>query len=251
MIIKLLFSILFIQATYAIPSKYTGLLPFIPAPIDQGDTNTCLYVASTGAMELLLNKSHWSPLPWRRQSFNLSESFLIWADDDEDQVITSFIEAPFLRFNHGEAILNKDWPFNAYKENGEVNMTVWDLHPDFDRLPRLSVPKVETIHLFTRGRKWSTGVLTEDDLAEVKNALVKYNSPVIINYNDDDFWHVVLIVGFDDELKGECYQMEAKDCQGKGALYVRDSNGHKVDMRAYEWFIEKANSAAVAKLRAQ
>jgi hypothetical protein len=53
--------------------------------------------------------------------------------------------------------------------------------------------------------------LDENDIQKVKEALVKYQSPVIVNYNDDYYWHVILIVGYDDKLKGDCYQIEEKN----------------------------------------
>ncbi|MBA2405150.1 MAG: hypothetical protein H0V66_10300, partial [Bdellovibrionales bacterium] len=154
-----------------------------------------------------------------------------------------------IRFNHKEAVHQSAWPYNAFYSDGTDNMEVWNKHPDFEILPRVEVPEVKTRFLFSRGEKYATYVLTPQDVISVKEALVKYRAPVIINYNDDGYWHVVLIVGYDDRKTGDCYELEADECSGKGAFYVRDSNGKAYETRDYNWFLYKANAAAVVELK--
>jgi C1A family cysteine protease len=234
-----------------LPSKYTDLLGYIqPAP-DQGEANTCWFMASTGAMELLLNKKDKIRNPKMGGKNDLSESFLIWQDDysDSETHPKHFIEEVVRRFNHGEAIHNSVWPFKAFNSDGTTNMDVWKMHPDFKELPRLKVPQVKTQLLFARGRKYDTYVLTEEDVQKVKEALVATSSPVIINYNDDGYWHVILIVGYDDRVKGECYEIDQDECNELGSFYVRDSNGKRFEARAYNWFLVKANAAASIQLK--
>jgi C1A family cysteine protease len=232
-------------------TQFTELLPFVQQAPDQGETNTCWFVASTGAMELLLNKkdSITNPVPGGKN--DLSESFLIWQKNfnDPSSPTKSFIEKVVKNFNWGQAVHIEHWPFNAFMSDGSVNKAVWYKHPKFNLLPRLQVPQLETVFLFSKGRKWSTYVLDDLDVQKVKEALVKYQSPVIINYNDNFYWHVVLIVGFDDNLEGECYEIPAYECNPKGAFYVRDSFGKRYEARAYNWFKHRANAAAVVKLK--
>jgi C1A family cysteine protease len=231
------------------PSRFVDLIPHVqPAP-DQGETNTCWFMASTGAMELLLNKKHNIKNPKVGGKFDLSESFTIWQKDyyDSENPPSHFIEYIVRRFNHGEAILNKVWPYNAYNSDGTDNYTVWNRHPDFHELPRIEVPKVKTELLFARGKRYATGVLEEKDLELIKTTLFNKKSPIIVNYNDDGYWHVILIVGYDDKRKGDCYEIAPEDCS-TGAFYVRDSNGKRWERRAYNWFLEKGNAAAVVEL---
>jgi len=234
-----------------LPEKHTDLLKFVQPSPDQGETNTCLFMASTGAMELLLNKQAKIKNPKAGGPNDLSESFLIWQADYSDQETETnhFIESAVIRFNHGEAVHTSAWPFTAYYEDKTDSLESWNKHPDFVTLPRMSVPKVKTKLLFSRGKKWATHVLNPEDLTAVKKALVEYNSPVIINYNDDGYWHVVLIVGYDDRKRGSCYELEGDECGKRGAFYVRDSNGKKFEARDYNWFLIKANAAAVVELR--
>lgn len=234
-----------------LPERYIELLKYVqPAP-DQGETNTCWFMASTGAMELLLNKKEKIRHPKVGGKYDLAESFLIWQPDyrDSEARPEHFIEEMVLRFNHGEAVHNSYWPYTAFNSDGTDNMDVWARHAEFPMLPRINVPAVKTKLLFARGKKWDTYVLQAEDVTTVKAALVRYKSPIIINYNDDGYWHVVLIVGYDDRRKGECYELEAAECNEKGLFYVRDSNGKRYDGRAYNWFLNKANAAAVVELK--
>lgn len=234
-----------------LPSRYTELVKYVqPAP-DQGETNTCWFMASTGAMELLLNKRDNLKNQKKNSKNDLAESFLIWQKDywDKETNPQHFIEEVVIRFNHGVAIHNSVWPYYAYYDDGTDNMEVWNRHPDYVSLPRIEVPKLKTTYLFARGKKYATYVLKPEDVTAVKEALVKHKSPIIINYNDDGYWHVVLIVGYDDKKKGACYELEEDECAKKGAFYVRDSNGKKFELRDYNWFLYKANAAAVVELR--
>lgn len=233
------------------PTRYNELLRYVQAAPDQGETNTCWFMASTGAMELLLNKKEKIKNPKPNSSNDLAESFLIWQNDfyDHNNPPSHFIEEVVKKFNHGEAVLNKDWPFNAKKSDGTDNMEVWNRHLQYELLPRKTVPSLETVFLFARGRRYATHVLRPEDITAVKEALVKYKSPVIVNYNDDGYWHVVLIVGYDDRVKGECYEIEKNDCNKRGSFFVRDSNGKRFEARAYNWFLYNGNAAAVVKLK--
>ena len=235
----------------ALPSKYVALIPYVqPAP-DQGETNTCWFVASTGAMELLLNKRDRINHPKVNGKNDLSESFLIWQKDFRDKEVETdhFIQEMVVRFNYGEAIHNKYWPFKAYYPDKTDSMEVWNKHPDFDTLPRMKVPQLKSSLLFARGRKYAMNVLKLEDITTVKEALVTKQAPVIINYNEDGYWHVILIVGYDDRKPGTCYEIEKEDCNKRGSFYVRDSNGKKYETRAYNWFLLNANAAAVVELK--
>lgn len=244
---KLIFLVTLIltsAAAIARPASYTELLDYVTEAPDQGDTNTCLFVASTGAIELIANKAAGIKNPEPFGTYDLAESFTINAPTT---VSKSFIETPVLKYNRGQAVHISHWPFEAW--NGTyVNQSVWSQHPNFSKLPRITVPKVETIKLFQFGDRWSTYVLNDTHVEMIKEALWKHKSPVIVNYNDEYYWHVILIVGYDDNLPGECYDTDPKECEGDiGSFYIRDSFGVKVEVRDYDWFRVKGNAAAVVK----
>lgn len=247
-----MFKIIFIAlmvfplASFARPEVYTDLLDYVQEAPDQGETNTCLFVASTGAMELLANKYHDIKNPRPLGRFDLAESFVINARNTEDR---SFFETPVLRFNNGYGIHFIDWPFEAWSGR-DINNNVWNKHPNMNKLPRVEVPEVETIKLFQYGNRWTTHVLKNNHIEKIKEALWTYQSPILVNYNDEGYWHVILIVGYNDRLVGECYDTDPKDCtENAGSFYIRDSFGVKVEVRDYEWFRTKGNAAFVVKLK--
>jgi C1A family cysteine protease len=233
-------------SAYATPERYIELLPFVQAAPDQGRTGTCLYVASTGAMELIANKKNNIRNPKPYGPFDLSESYLIHADSHPSATDKWFIEKKVLRFNHGFGILAKDWDFDVW--NGtRPDRSVWEMR-DWSSFHRVHLPKVETIQLFMEGDRWAKDVLDHSHVEIVKEALWKYQSPVLISYNDSGFWHVIAIVGYDDTVPGTCYQTEQSECdQDVGSFYVRDSFGLSVELRDYDWFRKRGNAAIVVR----
>lgn len=243
-----LFLLLLIVPAFAatpLPKSYTELVKYVqPAP-DQGETDTCLFMASTGAMELIANKKAGITDPKPLGTYDLSESWLINAPYGETGG-RYFWEVHVLKFNNGFGIHTNDWPYEAWNEYWE-NASVWNFR-EWRQMPKVSLPKVDTEPLFVIGGKWSTNVLDQKHITQIKEALVKHRSPVMVNYVDDGYWHVILIVGYDDELPGRCYGTDEKECNNDiGSFYVRDSFGIPVEVRDYDWFRVNGNMAIVVK----
>ena len=249
---KLVSKFLFLSLTFLnfysayaedLPSKYTELLDYVQEAPDQGETNSCLFVASTGAMELIANKKYGvkNPQPYGR--FDLSESFIMHAPKVGSGKY--FWEDPVLKFNKGYGIHIDTWPYVGW--DGTEEGRVWSFK-DWSDMPKVELPKVETIPLFVKGGRWSINVLNNTHVNQIKEALWKYKSPILVNYNDNHFWHVILIVGYDDRIPGDCYEVTPEECAGRqGAFYVRDSFGRVVEVRDYDWFRVKGNAAFVVK----
>lgn len=247
---RLLGSLVFlcVSLSHAGESRYTELLNYVQEAPDQGKTGSCLYVASTGAMELIANKKYKIKFPKPYGPYDLAESFLIHAPTPQDTKDKTFWEKPVLRFNEaGFGIHISDWPYVAWNET-DISKAPWD-PKEWADLPKVKLPKVETIKLFVEGEnRWSTNVLKDSHIETIKKALRKYRSPVMVNYNDNRYWHVVLIVGYDDDIPGDCYQISREECgERRGAFYVRDSFGLPIDVRDYDWFRVKGNAAFVVK----
>jgi hypothetical protein len=227
------------------PTKHKTLLPFVQEAPDQGETVACLFMASTGAIELLANKKANIKNPKKFGKYDLSESYVINAVGPVPRGKSRY-EEPVYRVD-GEAVPAKEWPTVTKTKEGLDDFSVWNWK-DSSEMTKVQVPKVETIALFSYGKKFSQNILDQSDIEDIKDALVKHNSPILVNYVDDDYWHVVLIVGFDDKAKGECYEITPEECaQSKGAFYVRDSFGKRYELRDYDWFRVKGNSAFVVK----
>lgn len=229
-----------------LPSRFTDLNDYVLEAPNQGQVNTCLFMGATGAMEILLNKKMGIRHPQVNGPTDISERYTI--SERASSRGSSWFEDAFLKFDSGEAVLTRDMPFESFTEEGEINYGVWNMSSNFYTAPRIKLPKIDTVFLFAFD-KYSRGVLDQSHLQKVKEALVKYQSPIIAVGNDEDYWHVTVIVGYDDTVEGDCYELDSKVCRGKkGAVYVRDSFGTRLEARSYEWFIRRQNSAAVAKL---
>lgn len=201
-------------------------------------------MASTGAMELLANRLHGISNPTPGGDFDLSESYLIHAPKIAPES-KSFFESVVYRFNTGFGIHISDWPFNAWNGN-LTDMSSWNINRDITPMRKIELPKVATWRLFNMQNRYATNVLTQEHVDRVKNSLIKWNAPILINYRDNNYWHVILVVGFDDDMEGECYQITKEECKATtGAFYVRDSFGKRYEARDYDWFRIKANAAFV------
>ncbi|MBC7396410.1 MAG: hypothetical protein H7333_03110 [Bdellovibrionales bacterium] len=232
-----------------LPSSFRALNDYvIPSP-NQSEAGTCAFMAATGAMEILLNKKLGIHHPVVGGETDLSERFTI-VSPASNTVPKAWYEEMFLKFNNGVAVLFKDMPFEFYTENGDQDFGVWGMPSNYLTAPRIKLPPVETVLLFSLGNQYSRLVLDQSHVEMVKAALVKYQSPVIAVGNDEEFWHVVVITGYDDNAEdGTCYELASTVCKGKkGIFFVRDSFGTRLEKRSYEWFIRRQNSASVAKL---
>jgi hypothetical protein len=238
--------ILFSASAFALPVRYTELLDFVQEAPDQADSATCLFVSSTGAMELIANKKEGIRNPRPGDKFDLAEPFLIQAPTYNSKG-KYFWEIPLHKFNKGNfGIHISDWAFEPW-DGTDTSDNPWS-YRDWSAMPKVKLPEIETIPLFVIGTKWSTNVLKESHVQLIKESLVKYQAPVLINYNDTGYWHVILIVGYDDEVPGRCHELTAEQCgEQKGAFYVRDSFGVPVELRDYDWYRIKGNAAFVVK----
>jgi hypothetical protein len=244
-----IFAFTFSQSLWASknrPRAYTELIDYVIQAPDQGDTNTCLFHATTGVMEILLNKKFGLKNQRPGDRFDLSELFLMW--QKSWTVSKTMFENPLLKFNWGEGIHSSNLPFDARTSTGNPNQQVWRYPPGFPTLPRIGVTGVQTERLFLKGNRWSTYVLTDKDVELIKETLWKTKNPILVNYNDEGFWHVVSIVGYDDDVEGACYDTDPEECAGDiGSFYVRDSFGVFIEVRDYDWFRVKANAAFAIK----
>lgn len=236
-------AIIFPVLTYAnLPNNYTNLLKYVQEAPDQGDTAACLFMATTGAVELLLNKQYNITYPRSGDINDISERFTL---NNKVRYSGTWHQTAVPRFNQGWAIHINDLEFEAWNTDGSVNRRVWSKPRDWNKLPRMNIKEQFTSKkLFVRGRnRYSQYVIKKGDIEKIKNTLVETESPVLINYNHNHWWHAVLIVGYDDKAKGECLHTPEVECSGKGAFWVRDSLGKETHLRDYDWFRVNGNAA--------
>jgi hypothetical protein len=238
--------LLLVNVSFAadLPERYTGLLDYVQEAPDQGESDSCLYVASTGAMELIANKKHDIRNPEPYGDYDLSESFLIHAPATVTRGKYMW-EIPVLKFNNGYGIHISDWPYVAWNGTSSTH-DPWEPR-DWDDMKKIPLPKVMTKPLFVLGDRWSMNVLSQKHIDQMKQTLWENKAPILINFNDNGYWHVVLIVGYDDTLPGDCYQIKKDQCKSSGSFYVRDSFGIPVEVRSYDWYRVRGNAAFLVK----
>ena len=242
---KRIFTVLLISASaFAsnLPQRHDSLLEFVQEAPDQGDVASCLYMATTGSIELLLNQKYGIRYPKKGDLFDISERFTM---NYKVRNSGSWHLTALPRLNKGWAISENNLPFTAWTEAGDVNRSMWRRPSDFYDLDKMKINHTfKAKKLFVRGKnRHSKYVVKPQDITAIKRALVNNNAPVIVNYNHNRWWHVINIVGYDDNAKGECTHTPEVQCSTMGAFYVRDSLGKDTHLRSYDWLRVNANAA--------
>lgn len=249
-----------------VPSRYTALIPYILPSPDQnqgewgtsssGNASTCLQMASTGAMEMLMNMD---VAPEERVSegqTDLSERWLI-AGEKMSGIKSNRTDIVKVFNHYNGGMLNKHYRFTMGDVDGmySVKYNWYNKLPSNWRSKLVNTPKVYTKKIFGSlddKTRWDVAVMTELTIKKVKQALIKYKGPVLILLNSEEFWHAVLIVGYDDNetIKGKCpYVKDALSylrpdhaqkvrrkliaqggCRKRGVFYVRDSEYYDSDL---------------------
>ena len=225
-----------------LPNRHDSLLEYVQEAPDQGDVASCLYMATTGSIELLLNQKYGIRYPKKGDLFDISERFTM---NFRIKHRGSWHTTAMPRLNKGWAISENNLPFTAWTEEGEVNRSMWRKPSDFYDIERMKIDhKFKADRLFVRGKnRHSRYVVKPKDIEAIKKALVENNAPVLAYYNHNRWWHVVNIVGYDDNAIGECTHTPEPECNTTGAFYVRDSLGKMTHLRSYDWLRVNANAA--------
>ncbi len=222
----------------------------LPSP-NQFDAGSCLFMATTGAVEILLNQ-HVDGAPSSEGDTDLSERWLLNAYMDVP-IFAYFITDLFATFNHfTQALPNTDFRFTA-------DYVVEDAEGNIERVPAgtedsflscrvnwlyeldeawqdtaVDVPEVGRTLVFVDpdlddNSIWNVGIMDGDVVERIKHELVTKNAPVLLVYNHYLYWHATLIVGYDDEA-------DAGDCP-----FVRD---------AIDYYREQGADAYATKIEA-
>ncbi|MBF0297472.1 MAG: hypothetical protein HQK51_02055 [Oligoflexia bacterium] len=246
-----------------LPTSHTNLFPFILSSPLQEEAGSCLYMASTGAAEIILNKKLNQANSKMDGDTDLSERFLMNISTETPD----FAVNTFEKFNVVEGgMLNRDYRFTkGYYSRDENGNILRDVHsslygtsynwieevPSDYKLKLVKIPYLKRKDIFVNGYgPWDIGVMNDDVVKNIKHYLAKYNSPILFIYNHYNYWHAVLIVGYDDSVYvGNCpfvyssrkYFLEQnerslvekidsalkrKDCKEYGVFYIRDSLLH-------------------------
>jgi hypothetical protein len=234
--------------------EYEYLVPYALASPNQLEAGSCLFMANTGAMEILLNQHADPETIAYKGDTDLSERFLMNAfpyipSNRFDWFLTDLMYT----YNAlGGSMLDRDYPFVAdYVKDTPSGMQLSTPDdPDaylsclanwIDQLPAgwqdrlIPTPPVERTVIYgdplrdTLSR-WRVGLMNHDNVEAIKHELRTKRAPVIIVYNHFLYWHAVIIVGYSDTAEsGGCPLVDQSLAyfQERDAVYFADAiEGH-------------------------
>jgi hypothetical protein len=232
------------------------LLPFVLASPNQEDAGSCLFMATTGATEVLMSQHAPIEAVHNGGDTDLSERFLMNAADYVPAgAIRYFLTDTIYTYNaFGGSLLDRDYPFAAgyVKETAGGNVVKAKPSDDgayfscsyswFDELPEgwqnklTPTPPVERTSIFVEPNRddnswWQVALMDDSTIEKIKYELRTKQAPVIIVYNHYLYWHADIIVGYDDNApRNGCPMVESSiaEYKKKGMTQYADAiEAHK------------------------
>ena len=201
---------------------------FVLAAPNQADAGSCLFMANTGAVEIVTNQ-HTDKEIKNDGETDFSERYLMNASNFSQDIEYTMTDLSYTFNSFNGGLLNKDYPFtvgyvieddNGNKsrgEKGEEGASLSAAYNWFNDMPSdwknlvTETPKIERTILFidpdlNKNSIWNLGIVNSDVIERIKYELRTKNAPVVVIYNHYLYWHTDIIVGYDDnfELSEEC-----------------------------------------------
>lgn len=228
-------------------SKDLSLIDYVLASPNQFDAGSCLFMTTTGAVELLIHQNSDLDTFEYNGDTDLSERFLMTAYQDvPSSTLKYWLTDTAYTYNYiGGSLLNRDYPFTAgyVRETSSGSIVPCEPGDDgayyscsynwFDERPSnweellVDTPKVERTVAFTdparnSSSQWNVGLMDDEDVEKIKYMLRTRKAPVVVIYNHYLYWHADMIVGYDDAVETNgCPMVDSSmdyfDEQGSGA----------------------------------
>jgi len=212
----------------------TGLLDYVLASPNQFDGGSCLFMSTTGSMEILLNQhADLSTVDYGGET-DLSERFLMAAYQDLPSAwLPYWLTDTVYTYNyHGGSMLNRDYPFTAgYVRDGSsgtmpcesdddgayfsCQYNWFDMRPDDWSEKLVQTPDIHRTVMYTdpardSSSQWNVGLMDERHVERIKYQLRTRQAPVVVIYNHYLYWHADIVVGYDDSVyTGGCPMVES------------------------------------------
>ncbi len=200
--------------------------PYVFATPNQYDAGSCVFMANSGAMEILI---HQDLVPGNfdyMDDTDLSERFLMNGNDyvTRQQMPYFITDLQYVYNSLGGSLLSRDYPFivgyvnedDERAEAGDDGASLSCRYNWFDDLPDgwrdMLTPTVPADRglIFVdpdldQYSIWKVGLMNDEVIERIKNEIRTKHQPVIVVYNHYRYWHAVIIYGYDDNLSiGEC-----------------------------------------------
>lgn len=196
---------------------------------NQYDAGSCVFMANTGAMEILINQHRPLDQITYLGDSDLSERFLMNAVDHVPQRVLPYVITDLVNTynNLGGSLLNRDYPFAiGYVKDGtsgvqpaaasdpgayaSCKVNWFDELPDGWQGDLTATPTGARTLIFVdpdldEYSIWNVGIMYDDVIERVKYELRTKHAPVIAVYNHYRYWHANIIIGYDDNQRaGDC-----------------------------------------------
>ena len=241
------------QAAYG--EANTDLIDYVLASPNQFDAGSCLFMTTTGAVELLMHQHTDLDEVEYNGDTDLSERFLMSAYQDvPSSTLRYWLTDTVYTYNHfGGSLLNRDYPFTAgyVRETASGNLVPCERGDDgayyscsynwFDERPEgweamlVDTPAVDRTVAFadpsrSDSAQWNVGLMDDEDVEKIKYMLRTRRAPVVVIYNHYLYWHADIIVGYDDTVSTDgCPMVESSmdhfDSEGASG-YTRKIEAH-------------------------
>lgn len=236
----------------------TGLIDYVLASPNQFDGGSCLFMSTTGAMEVLLNQHTDLDTVEYGGETDLSERFLMSAYQDLPSAwLPYWLTDTVYAYNyHGGSMLSRDYPFTAGYVRDTSSGTVpceasddgayfscqynwFDMRPDGWENQLVPTPQVHRTVMYTdparsSSSQWNVGLMDDRHVERIKYQLRTRQAPVVVIYNHYLYWHADIVVGYDDSVyTGGCNMVESSmdyfNEQGAGS-YTTKIEAHMRDI---------------------
>lgn len=229
---------------------FSALLPYIfPSP-NQEDAGSCLYMATTGNIEWWMAKLNPKYSREMNGPLDISERFMmnVAGDKEYSESIRNWKTDTIYLANHPKGLLkNQAYPYTKgwykfvdgervkaepYEQDADYG-TIYNWFseiPNFKANEYLHTPqfKREILYADPESNQWNVGITPMNIVETVKNKLIENQAPVLVMYNHYGYWHVHMIVGFDDEA-------DTNDCEfSKGTIPYMAKKAEKYRVMANE-----------------
>ncbi len=212
---------------FGVLDGFTDLLPYVmPSPNQEG-AGSCLFMSHTGVVEWWKAFMNSKVNPEVGSEYDFSERYLMNASAQKKyrKDIKNWRTDTIFIFNRTKkTVLNTVYPFTKgwYKFNkkgdrviakeGEKGAEYGSSYNWINELDKVegekgvNLPKFKREIIFANKNKnqWSTGITPDDIVQKVKDALTINRAPVLVMYNHYGYWHIHMVVGFDDEQTTNC-----------------------------------------------
>ena len=208
------------------PGGFNELLPFVFASPNQDDAGSCLYMSLTGIAEWWLARLNPTLSREPDGPLDLSERYMMnlaGMNEDDNKIVPNWKTDSIFYLNvYHQSALNSAY---RYTKGWYVEDEDGDLSPATEKSPGakydtkynwiderrkithgyVTTPHFERDVIFAdpASNQWNVGVAPDDIVEKVKEALTNNKAPVHVIYNEEGFWHAVVIVGFNDDLPND------------------------------------------------